>query len=87
MGIENFEPGLKFSIGIEFFRSQGPLLSLEKDQGETRSGATGPRASERKPFLREGLREDLRKRPRGADFLFGVPQMSEPFAIGPVQFS
>ena len=29
------------------------------------SGATGPRGSERKVFLREGLREDLRKPPRG----------------------
>ena len=29
--IENFKPGLKFSIGIQFFRSQGPLAGLQNE--------------------------------------------------------
>ena len=35
---ENFEPGLKFSIGIEFFRSQGPLGLISGDFLETFRG-------------------------------------------------
>ena len=45
--------------------SDASSLSLEKDSGATRLGATGPRVSERKIFPREILRKGLRKPPRG----------------------
>ena len=64
------------SLGQSFCKRSGlpgtsPNL-LEKDQGATRLGATGPRVSERKICLRKRLREDLRKPPRGSlcDLLF-----------------
>ena len=47
------------------FFDLGPVL--EKDEGATQLGATRPRVSERKIFLREGLREDLRKLPKTSE--------------------
>ena len=53
---------------LEHFDKSMSFFRLEKDYGATRLGATGPRVSKRKIFLGEGLREDLRKPPRGLSF-------------------
>ena len=40
-------------------------MNWRKIKGQHEEGETGPRVSENKIFLREDLREDLRKPPRG----------------------